>query len=175
MRIMDYKIITFGTWNSRPIEWIILDSNELYTLLISRKTVNMDAYYKLDLKIKEQKESAWKNSVPRIYLNGFFYLGAFTNEEKKYIVNTNTQEKGMVKTKDDIFLLSYEQSQKYLSSREILCSNCTAGWWLRSIEEHTGSAWYVSKDGDYKHDCIPWGGTKGIRPAVHILNSYSKL
>ena len=73
------KFMTFGTYDGKPIEWIILSSDSDTYLLISKYILDARPY---DTSHQELK---WENSELRKWLNEDFYDQAFNDEEKAYI------------------------------------------------------------------------------------------
>jgi len=74
----------------------------------------------------------WDNSYVRTWLNGTFKSAAFMKEERSAIIQTevkNTNSEGFANessdhwgnnTKDDIFILSYRETQEYLTGSMVL-------------------------------------------------------
>ena len=73
---MSRRSITLGTWDGKPIEWLVLKEEGLATLVISR-------YPLLSHKFNENTNDGnrWDSSSLRKYLNNEFYKQAF-NEER---------------------------------------------------------------------------------------------
>ena len=69
--------IQFGTWEGKPIEWIVL-KRESFGILIFSKL----ALFSLNPN-NNGKAGTWTDSGLRHYLNGEFYDKAFTENEKK--------------------------------------------------------------------------------------------
>ena len=119
-------IVTFGHYpqtasgtDNTPIEWIVLDRDGSWALLLSR--------YGLDVKPYNTKwvDITWETCSLRKWLNGEFLNAAFSGEEQKAILLTevdNSQGQGYSKwntdggndTRDRIFLLSYAEANRYL-------------------------------------------------------------
>lgn len=154
---MSKRVITFGTWGNQPIKWLVLKEEKFKTLLISK--VGLFTY---QYNSSSSKESLWKDSDIRKYLNNEFWKQAFTQEEKKKIVNTFLQED--VNTKDNIFLLSSEESEKYLTTNE---RSCTGTFWTRS--KHSSKfSYYIDNNGYTGYTWVY--NTYVIRPAIYIKN-----
>ena len=148
------------------IEWIVLDVQKGKSLLISKYGLDVLPYH------KDNKDVTWEKCSLRAWLNKEFFETAFTEEEQKAILATNLDNskskllknwktKGGNKTKDKVFLLSYDELVRYYGSsypsknidkcraaatvhavnngasvnEEILTSDgeTTAWWWLRSV------------------------------------------
>lgn len=103
---MSKRVITLGTWNGNPIEWIVLKEDDFSTLVVSKNilfTRRFDPNY-----------NDWNNSEIRTYLNGDFFRQAFTDEDRKSIVNTFVEGR-----KTDVFLLSKNEAESYMSGAEL--------------------------------------------------------
>lgn len=123
------SIVQFGKYEqdgdtsngAEPIDWIVLKQEENAVLLVS--------VYGLDtLPYEEKNESAdWENCSLRSWLENAFYENAFTEEEKRIII-----EKELIQhpnagypdcdqgsnTTDHVFLLSTEEYINYLYDNE---------------------------------------------------------
>ena len=171
---MSKRIITFGTWDGKPIEWIVLKEELFATLVIGRLTL-----FSLELSWNGQT-GTWKDSSLRKYLNGDFYNKAFTSDEKKKILNIFLEDPEG--TKDDIFLLSYEEANTLMTQSErrfgdgncsFPCKNCYKNinkkgtcWYLRTPYNSSNLREVNSQgtiDNNYSHD-----GGLSIRPAMWI-------
>ena len=128
----------------------------------------------------------------RYWLNGEFYQDAFDEKEKERILLTLNENKdnpdsgiaGGPDTEDYVFFISYEEFNKYFTSREEakgtptesakyahkeMRSNPTCYWWLRTPGEFRCNAMYIHPNGrvstygsDVGHDSL------GYRPAMWI-------
>ncbi len=169
-------IVTFGrytqderSWESRPIEWIVLAKEEARVLLLSRygldtqpynnnlKSVALPPYY------NDYTSVTWEICTLRQWLNGIFYEYSFYDEEKKLIWlstldnpdNPKYGTPGGKSTSDRIFLLSLAEAEKYLVSENI--SNCLPTEWAvffgASVSEFNGcSNWWLRSPGhDSRH------------------------
>ena len=112
---MSKRIITLGTWNGKPIEWIVLKKESFGTLVFSKL-----ALFSLYPSWKGTA-GTWQYSSLREYLNGGFYNKAFSADEKKKIVNCFL--KNPESTKDDVFLLSKEEAETLMTQDERTCGN----------------------------------------------------
>lgn len=98
---MSRRSITLGTWDGKPIEWLVLKEEGLATLVISRYTLFSRCF-------DNNNNNRWCNSSLRNYLNNEFYTEAFNEEEKKRIVNAYLANPDG--TKDNVFVLSIEEA-----------------------------------------------------------------
>lgn len=73
---MSRRSITLGTWDGKPIEWIVLCENDFDMLVISEISIGSKQYSAAD-------NSNWASSDIRQYLNNNFYKSNFTEDEKK--------------------------------------------------------------------------------------------
>ena len=119
------EYITFGTYEQdgdldngpEPIEWVVLDSDENGTLLVSRYILDCQSYNGFT------EEVTWETCSLRTWLNEDFYNTAFTPDEQAKI-NTTTVinadnsyygTSGGNDTEDKIFCLSIDEVLKYYS------------------------------------------------------------
>jgi hypothetical protein len=112
---MSKRIITLGTWDDKPIEWYVVKEEKYRKLLFSRL-----ALFSLCLSWNG-KSGTWCDSSLRSFLNGEFYNKAFTKAEKKIIINSFLEDPES--TKDDVFLLSYDEANNILTTDERKCGN----------------------------------------------------
>ena len=110
---------TGSNWKEDPIEWIVLEKDDVNKkeLLISKYILDTKiAYHKGD-----KKNITWENTTMRKWLNETFYDSAFSDDEKKKIIEVNLTNDdnddymtlGGKDTKDKIFLLSISEARKY--------------------------------------------------------------
>ena len=173
------NIVTFGSYEqdndtsngAEPIEWIVLDSEDGKSLLISK--------YALDTLPYDTKYSnvTWETCSLRGWLNEDFLETAFTEEKQGSIIdseinnanNSRYGTEGGKDTTDKIFLLSKEEAETYFSSdEERMCApteyaiaqgawtsddhrtaegEAACVWWLRSPGGNCSFAARVSTDG----------------------------
>ena len=104
--------------DNSPIEWLVLESDGETALLISR--------YALDCKPYNERYEAttWETCTLRSWLNSEFFNKAFSTEEKQYILQSDVSADKNPKystnpgnaTKDNVFLLSIVEANKYFKS-----------------------------------------------------------
>lgn len=153
--------VTFGTYEGRKIEWIVLDTGDNGALLIAKEG--------LDAKQMDDEtgtaENIWEDCDLRAWLNDEFYKESFTEDEQKKINKTTVGfEKSSANysfardgedTEDYVFLLSYTEAKKYFRSDESrMCP-------LSSLARTNGG--YE----DYKDNCKWW-----LRTSAAYKNSY---
>ena len=203
--VTGYPVVTFGRWQidtdfsgtegvQDPIEWLVLENDGKKALLLSRYILEVTAFHKMSF--KDTKGKVWSQSSLRTWLNGDFFKGAFTKEEQKAILSSSlknppgpqTTTKGG-NSKDRLFLLSYEELEKYLPAQESRMASRTAfasvlmqnqgysvedgvqpdSWWLRTPGFNVAMALLVEKDGSVdlkkgEQSVQP----RGVRPALWV-------
>lgn len=184
--------ITFGKYYNdtnelEDIEWIILEENEESMLLITKYAINSVPYN------NSLKETTWDNSDIRTWLNEEFYNMAFTDAEKNAIISTNNKAQINPNhkdtpigkdTKDNVFLLSYDEIVYYFPNKEnrlltptnyAIMQGCytnsdgNVAWWTRSVGISETSPEYLASAGDFgnrEHQVNE--NIIGTRPAVWI-------
>lgn len=153
---MSKRVITLGTWNGNPIEWIVLKEDDFSALVIS-KQILLNCLFNNN----QSDGDRWETSRIRNYLNYTFYNQAFNENEKKRIVNVYLHDPNG--TKDNVFCLSESEASQYMTTAE-RCSTNT--WWLRS--PYSGSeARNVDQYGSITNN--GWVNTNyGVRPAMYV-------
>ena len=162
---------------------------ERKALLISKYCLDAKEYDK-----NENKESVtWETSTLRQWLNSCFINEAFTDEEKALICDTYLQNPdkpeygtdGGNDTTDKVFLLSIDETSKYLSDKIVRKAEATdyakdkgifvseengkSWWWMRSpgsddlCASCMGNDGFVHGDGQMIED-----RTCGVRPAMWV-------
>lgn len=144
---MSKRVITLGTWNGNPIEWIVLKEDDFSALVVSKNVLFTRKF--------DPSSNDWTNSEIRAYLNGDFFRQAFTDEDRKSVVNT---------FKTDIFLLSKSEAESYMSGAELTASSL---WWLGSPDfSFYRNSWCVTSNGSF--DCRRVYDAYGVRPAMYV-------
>lgn len=179
---MSRRSITLGTWEGKPIEWLVLKEEGLATLVISR-------YPLLSHKFNENTNDGnrWDSSSLRKYLNNEFYKQAFNEEEKKKIVNAYLSSPNG--TKDDVFVLSKEEADALMKVEEFMysdtwcsgvsggCVNCykavlsnnnsTCCWLRTGNSDNSTYAWSMGPHNGYDSECTVTCDYS-VRPSVWI-------
>lgn len=168
------------------IEWLVLDRDGDRILVISRYVLDWMQF------VTEYRSVTWEDSTLRKWLNETFLNEAFSTDEQVMIptvmvsvdknpaYNTPTGND----TKDQVFLLSYSEVEKYFSDRdarkvpgtEYCSSKCTyipdngcLRWWLRTPGENhyrfceVDSEGLLEESGPHSHR-----NQLGVRPAMWI-------
>ena len=123
-----YDTVKFGHYmqdkkgkKKTPIEWIVLDKKDDKVFLFSKYILDLQNFN------DEYKEISWKDCSLRKWLNNEFYDIAFSNEEKKKILETTNVNKGYKEvpfydtkdskdTVDKVFLLSQDEINIYFKN-----------------------------------------------------------
>lgn len=157
---MSKRIIEFGTWKGKPIEWLVLKEEGFATLVISKDTIGSNYFNNIVL------NSDWARSSLRTFLNNDFYENVFTAEEKKKIVNAKLTDVG--NAKDNVFILSENEVRTLLTDEnddytKRHSGDCEYCCWTRP-QGNGGTVGYfnceccdIETDGDYQ-----------VRPAMWI-------
>lgn len=173
-----------------PIEWQVLAVEENKALLLSCYSLESRQYN------SEWTACNWAESSLRAWLNEYFLLTAFNDEEQAAIVETlvstdanmSYKTSGGADVTDKIFILSVEEARRYLQSSTARKAQATllaveqqiflkktgasAGnspWWLRTSGQSADSAVYVKEDGNilFKGIDVDYY-SNGVRPAMWI-------
>ena len=173
-----------------PIEWLVLESNGETALLISRYALDCKPYN------TEFVGTTWEQCTLRGWLNNAFYNRAFSTEEKQYILQSDVSadknpEYSMNPgnaTKDNVFLLSIVEANKYFKSDDARKCAPTdyaiqqgaytsdsykvegrraCWWWLRSPGSSSNCAASVNTDGSVDDDYVDYSDS-AVRPCVRV-------
>ena len=137
LRFANYESVIMGSCEqdgdkedgTEPIEWLVLDKDEDSTLLISKYVIFTEPKYK-EVQCYTSDEAilqyTWDNSDLRKFLNADFYNNGFTEEERKWIVDSYVENENLPyfmgkageNTSDKIFILSYEEAMQYFPNDE---------------------------------------------------------
>lgn len=128
---MSKRIITLGTWDGKPIEWLVLKEEGFASLVVSK--------YNLFIISFSNSSNEWYNSDIRKYLNSTFFNKAFSESEKRKIFNVKLND---VNTKDNIFIPNIDEARLINNLSEISANR----WWLRTKRE-CNTLWGVDTDG----------------------------
>lgn len=173
------------------IEWQVLDVKDGKALVISKYGLDAKPYNGRD------EKTTWEQCSLRKWLNGVFLDTAFTDEAQERIIESDVSADKNPKystdpgndTKDKVFLLSIDETNKYFASDDArICQptayavengvyendkNGACWWWLRSPGYYQSYAAVVIADGVVYSDgdCVDRGNV-AVRPALWInLNS----
>ena len=196
--------VTFGDYpqdsnpdlGKREIEWIVLDVQGENVLLLSRYCLDAGPYN------TNRTDITWEECTLRGWLNTGFYKTAFKEEEQSAILKTPIENgadprineenvTGGNNTDDMVFLLSYDEANKYFISNDARRCEATdyamskgaattngtkaANWWLRSPGKKQNKAAFVSPSGECRGETKGSGidnevnyAYLGVRPAVWL-------
>ncbi len=177
--------VRFGNYHGE-IEWLVLDKKDNLFLLLSKNCLEAKPYN------EEFVKTVWENCSLRKWLNEDFLESAFSEDERKMILEKKvlasdylTQKTPrMNDTFDRVFVMSVEEAEKYFSSdeeRRAFSSGYAkekglptdkegyTWWWLRTpaVTLHrfafVNAEGYIYKPGKY---CDIWN--IGVRPAMWV-------
>lgn len=169
-----------------PIEWIVLEITEGKALLISRYVIDALWYD------EDYAAVTWRDCTLRGWLNNDFYTSAFNSEEKRYIekthietsVNSQYGVNSGEATDDFVFILNYQQIQKYFPTNEsrltlptefaknqdvFIGENGRAFWWVLTPGQTRLFAMGVKSFGAFDTNGVNVQYYKGgVRPAIWL-------
>lgn len=108
---MSKRVITFGQWDGKPIQWLVLKEDGFKELVVSQYPLFVHRFNE-----NRNDGNQWKTSSLRNYLNSTFWETAFSAEEKKKVVNCMLEHPDH--TKDNVFVLSKEEAENLLTQNE---------------------------------------------------------
>jgi len=186
-------ILTYGSYEQdgnaengpEPIEWIVLASEGDKRLLLSRHTLDHQAYHTEDANI------TWEEAAVRKWLNEEFFNTAFGAGERGRVSRVTLQTAGDPEngisggndTVDRVFFLSVEEFEEYVPKEyriayeaesvlkdepeESLWSE-ESRWWLRSPGYKQNCAMFVKVEGDvhFSGEGVEYGCA--VRPAIWV-------
>ena len=167
-----------------PIEWLVLDKQDDRILVISRYALDWVKFNEFEAIV------TWETCTLRQWLNGEFYAKAFTENEKKYILEVTVPadrnpyfsnvDSGKA-AQDRVFLLSIPEYEKLLTSEEMRIfmkpgkihkqgERDGVYWWLRSPGCESIKAAFVFNHGNALFTYGDWvtNGFIAVRPILWI-------
>lgn len=187
------KIVEIGTYEqdnrqangAEPIEWKVLDIQNGEALLISNYILFCGKYNETWASL------GWDRCSLRTWLNDSFYKTSFSQNEKKYILESVVSAESNPQyrtgegndTSDKVFILSISEAQKYLSGGSqngyatafavhdgvYVFKNGISWYWLRSPGEDRTKAAYVTSEGEINKKGLSFESSDGgVRPAIKI-------
>lgn len=154
---MSKRVITLGTWEGKPIEWIVLKEEKFGTLVISKEKL-----FNCKFNNNRSDSNRWKDSLLRKYVNEEFFKKAFTEEEKKKIVNVYLSDPDG--TKDNVFVLSKIESENLMTQNERAVGSFS---WTRSPNTSYNNCTYIILgDGGLSYEYVDY--SRSIRPAMYV-------
>ena len=196
-KFMVGNYVNFGSYpqtqngnDKTPIEWRVLESDGETALLISRYALDCRPYN------EKYEDTTWEQCTLRGWLNNKFFNKAFSTEEKQYILQSNVSADKNPKystnpgnaTKDNVFLLSIVEANKYFKSDD--AKKCAPTdyaiqqgaytsdsykvegrraccWWLRSPGYISNYAARVNTDGFISNNGVSYS-FNAVRPCVRV-------
>ncbi|MBP5256334.1 MAG: hypothetical protein J6Z80_04675, partial [Clostridia bacterium] len=121
------ETVYFGSWDQdgkdggEPISWIVLYQGVGRTLVLSEKVLEYE-YFKSPTDEDKFPRCLYKDSDLRAFLNGGFFDGAFSGDEKAAVpamkITTGCKDESYreltYETEDRVFLLSVEEAARYV-------------------------------------------------------------
>ncbi len=198
------SFITFGQFEQdnnvdngkEPIEWRVLKKGtrggKLSLLVISRYVLD---YRQYNSSSYSAEDTDWASCSLRTWLNGSFFVSAFSEEEKMCIpmmlvsadkhpaYSSGWKADPGISTQDRVFLLSalecqevfssedwlYSRSTRYAKSKGATDSYNTVAWWTRSPGKNTATASVLGRDYDgFVFESVAAIKQAGVRPAMWI-------
>lgn len=151
---MSKRVITLGTWDGKPIEWLVLKEEGFATLVVSRYALFNHRF--------DNSSGIWESSDIRKLLLNDFFNNAFTVNEKRKIINSKLADTN--NTKDYVFLLN-----KYEAENLMDANDRSGMWWFLRTQKSSSEVWGVMGDGHIGlNDSSVRGDCGGIRPAMWI-------
>ena len=196
-KFMVGNYVNFGSYpqtqngnDKTPIEWRVLESDGETALLISRYALDCKPYN------TEFVDTTWEQCTLRGWLNNAFHNRAFSTEEKQYILQSDVSADKNPKnstnpgnaTKDNVFLLSIVEANKYFRSDDARkCAPTDYAiqqgaytsdsykvegrraccWWLRSPGYNSDFAVDVNPDGSIGRSRVSGSGL-AVCPCVRV-------
>ena len=172
-----------------PLIWYILKVEDGKALLLSQNAIEVMKYYDhfdgTKNAVDDGKQSRWKYSIPREWLNGEFYDKAFSKDEKECILLTNLETDSydvdrnpiIDITEDHVFCLNATEvealsedirkagASQHAINQDIYVSG-GARYWTCSMAENEYVGYYSS--GDKVSFYVPGYERTGVRPAMWI-------
>ena len=181
---------TFGTYEqdnvtsngAEDIEWLVLAKENNKILVISDKVLDFQSYNEKPY-YETRKSITWEQCSLRKWLNDSFLNEAFSEEERALIQSIIVSVDKISKYyTDKVFLLSYNEVEKYFSDNHARKCAFTAyakahaagrgadAWWLRSLTGPDYAAFVESSSGGlyYKSNGFVTSDGCGVRPALWI-------
>ena len=174
-----------------PVEWIVLDEQDGYTLLMTRQVIASYGWVN-----QGRDDITWAETDLRQWLDNEFYNTAFSEEERENMAlfratqpqNPRYETPAGEETIDTVSLLSYQELVKYMPTElerkttptdyavSLGCYQNTDGdsaWWLRSpgpapnVPEHLATWGNLGARTHYTDDYII-----GVRPVIWVSTEY---
>ncbi len=184
------EYVYFGSFDQdsisgkEPIQWVVLDVSGNKALLMSRYGLECKPFH------SNSGGQTWDNCSLRTWLNGSFYNTAFSKEERDAIEKTFIDESSSQcspafpparlgkDTNDNVFILSYAETVKYLmKSGNLMCiptDHTVANGGNRSGQAFLNgmkTCWYWLRSPAHKN-CVLGVNWDGTISAGYISQAY---
>lgn len=177
--------IVFGSYEQdnleengpEAVEWLVLDVQDNYALLLSRYALDSQRYHKVTAQV------SWNDCSLREWLNNDFMNTVFTESQQEVILKTGLDNGTSL---DRIFILGCTEVDRYATDwTALICapttyavsrgagknqpdgSEDTVSWWLRSLDESGSQAYCVSFKGE-QYTYMVGNDFMSVRPAMCI-------
>lgn len=162
------NIVTFGSYDNAPLEWIVLKVQDGEAMLLTRDVLNEQAY-------SPRAATVWAGSFTKRILNEETIYRLFDVREadilSTHVISDLASPYSVTGIPGDastcqLFLLSYFEARDLLPTDE--ARSASMDWWLRTARGY-GSEYvhYVSADGAVC-DGKDSESSLGIRPAIWV-------
>lgn len=174
-------LVTFGTYPQSSeneewtdIVWRVLENDGEKALLISEYCLASMPFHAVDITMDpEEIDISWKDSSLRSWLNADFYMSAFSEDERKQILETDISAPGIDdlntpdETRDYVFLLSKDEVKEYFGKKDERCARATdfvenrddTAIFVSDLTDHT-VFWWLRSSGD-QNNCTQTIGAEG--------------
>ena len=137
-------IVTFGTYDEEPIEWIVADSGKKGVILFSR-------YGLEDRRLDKKDLDEFEDSELYEWLNGDFKEEAFSKKELKHLVGSDSDGAVTLFDRDEMkeygkemrYELFTGYTESYYDDNGIDDSNVLDHYWLKDIDEDSDPPYWV--------------------------------
>ena len=164
------NVVTFGSYQNRPIRWRVIDQRGRMRMLLAEEIVTQRAYHELPV------DTSWRECTLRKWLNGEFLEAAFIPAERAKITavrmenprNARYFTNAGLNTMDKVAVMSAPEAEKYLPTE----ADRALGdwWWLRTPGSNLFSAVAVYDDGSlYEFGIHVHYEGGGVRPVLWVL------
>lgn len=159
-KLEEGDVIKLGYYNSKPLEWIVLQIDDKKMLVLSKYGLFGDDNDHRVFGDTLEKEYTWEDSSIREYLNSEDLLWKlFTENEQALILDTKIETDdnpfygvdGGKNTTDKLFLLSvFDIVENFKSIKDTKCTQPNGercAWWLRTPGDAEWKTTYIDSEG----------------------------
>ena len=184
-----YDYIYFGTWNSSPVKWRVLDTKTNMSdaqegdgfFLLSDALLGTGEYGGVEFDYTTPYTNDWKGSRGQDWCNGFYTRNLSTPEQKAVFATSKSDDPYIdgyfidsknILNGDKVFFLSAEEvgnaAYGFIDDNARIANyGDRAGvWWLRSPHRDYNAAGMVNASGDVRADWV--NDTNAARPAFNL-------